>query len=154
MNSIQHSNASTKALDRLLELTVLLNDDMTDALRREGLTVARTHLLWALHQRGPCTQRALAGELNVTPRNITGLVDGLAKTGHITREPHPTDRRSTLVTLTRTGASVMEGMARGHLSLATRLFGELSPAELEAFAGTTAHVSARLRDALATEHER
>jgi DNA-binding MarR family transcriptional regulator len=36
----------------------------------------------------------------VTPRAVTGLVDALVADGLVTREPHPTDRRATLVTLT------------------------------------------------------
>src|SRR2546430_15486 len=91
------------ALDRVLELTVLLGRDMTDSLAREGLTESRAHLLWQLQQRGPCTQRTLAADLHVTPRAITALVDGLAATGFVTRELHPSDRRATLVTFTERG---------------------------------------------------
>jgi hypothetical protein len=83
------------ALDRVLELTVLLGRDMADSLAREGLTDSRAHLLWQLQQRGPCTQRTLAADLHVTPRAITALVDGLVATGFVTREPHPSDRRDT-----------------------------------------------------------
>ncbi len=40
------------------------------------------------------TQRALADALQVTPRNVTGLVDALADSGFVERAPHPTDRRA------------------------------------------------------------
>ena len=99
------------ALGQVLELAILLNDDMTRALARDGLTVARTHLLWELHQRGPSTQRVLADALGVSPRNITGLVDGLVATGFVTREPHPADRRRTELVLTDSG----RGEVVGHL---------------------------------------
>ncbi|HEX6577304.1 MAG TPA: hypothetical protein VF082_02975, partial [Jiangellaceae bacterium] len=48
------------ALDRVLELVVLLNDDMTSSLARDGLTPSRAHVLWELRRRGPSTQRVLA----------------------------------------------------------------------------------------------
>ena len=71
--------------------------------REEGLTSARVHLLWVLGTTGPSTQQALAHALEVTPRNVTGLVDGLVASGHVTREPHEGDRRRTQVTVTASG---------------------------------------------------
>ncbi len=139
----------TEALDRVLELTVLLNEDMTKGLAEYGLTPARTHLLWRLHNDGPATQRALADALKVTPRNVTGLVDGLVTTGYVTREPHPSDRRATHVSLTRRGVSAMEEMERAHRELAELLFGELSARQLRAFAGGLEHVLSRLREGIA-----
>ena len=140
--------SSTAALDQLLELVVLLNDDMTQSLAHEGLTVPRAHLVWLLHQRGPVTQRALADALRVSPRNVTGLVDGLVATGLVTREPHPTDRRATLVSLTDRGASTLAEMDRGHRELATLLFGDMADRQFASFVDGLSHVLRRLRDEL------
>ena len=139
----------TEVLDQVLELAVLLNEDMTKGLAEYGLTPARTHLLWRLHHDGPATQRVLAESLKVTPRNVTGLVDGLVATGHVTREPHPTDRRATHVSLTARGASAMEEMDRAHREFAELLFGELSARQLRGFAGGLEHVLSRLREGIA-----
>jgi DNA-binding MarR family transcriptional regulator len=142
------------ALDRLLELTVLLGADMERDLAARGLTTARTHLLWEAHRRGPCTQRTLAGALGVSPRNVTGLVDGLVATGFVTREPHPTDRRATLVTLTEHGAQVAADLVEGREELAALLFTGIPD---EVFTGLVEGldiVLARLRDALAVSEER
>ena len=138
----------TTALDRLLELVVLLNEDMTASLARDGLSVPRAHLLWLVHHAGPTTQRALADALKVSPRNVTGLVDGLAGTGFVTREPHPTDRRAFRVSLTEQGSSVLAEMDREHRALAELLLGELSAPELEAFAAGLDHVVCRLHEAV------
>jgi DNA-binding MarR family transcriptional regulator len=143
----------TEALDRLLELVVLLNDDATESLAQEGLTISRAKVVWLLHHRGPTTQRALAEALEVTPRNVTGLVDGLVATGFVTREPHPTDRRATLVSLTDRGAVTLAEMDRSHKELAGLLFGEMSGEEFDAFAGGLAHVLTRLLDALTDARE-
>src|ERR671912_452474 len=93
-------------LGQVLDVAVLVNQDMNGSLGEYGLTPARAHLLWELFHRGPCTQRVLADALDVTPRNVTGLVDALEATGYVTREPHPGDRRATLVTLTDHGTDV------------------------------------------------
>lgn len=121
------------ALDRVLELTVLFNADMQSRFEREGLTAARVHLLWILQQQGPSTQRVLAEALGVTARNVTGLVDALDETGFVTRQPHPTDRRATLVTFTDRGAATMSAMAHEHQELAKALFGGMSPRQFSAF---------------------
>ena len=98
------------ALGQVLELALLVNDDMNRSLGRDGLTPSRAHLLWELHGRGPSTQSVLAEALGVSPRNVTGLVDGLVATGFVTREPHPTDRRATLVSFTDRGARTAAGV--------------------------------------------
>jgi DNA-binding MarR family transcriptional regulator len=121
----------TGALDRLLELTVLIDADMTRSLAAKGLTPARTHLLWELGRRGPSTQRVLADALDVSARNVTGLVDALEATGFVVRRPHPEDRRATLVTLTERGGAVFDEMARGHEEFARLLFAEMPADELD-----------------------
>jgi DNA-binding MarR family transcriptional regulator len=135
-----------EALDQVLELTVLLNEDMTQSLARDGLTAPRAHLLWELHQRGPTTQRALADALRVSARNVTGLVDALVDTGFVTREPHPTDRRAILVSFTEHGAAVAGNMEKGHRELARQLFAGLPPGRFDGFAGGLTEVLGRLRE--------
>lgn len=138
----------TAALNQVLELVVLVNDDMTRGLAGYGLTLARAHLVWVLHHEGPLTQRALADSLEVSPRNITGLVDGLVATGYVTREPHPTDRRATLVSLTEYGASALAEMDERHQELAQLLFADMSARQFGAFVDGLDHVLSRLREGL------
>ena len=142
------------ALDAVLELTVLLGHDMTTSLARDGLTTSRAHLLWVLRETGPTTQRALAEALGVSARNVTGLVDALVETGFVTREPHPTDRRATLVTFTARGARVTAEMADGQHELADLLVGGLRPQELDALTRSLASVLDRLKARLQEETAR
>lgn len=140
-------------LDQVLEVAVLVNQDMNHSLGDLGLTPARTHLLWELFHRGPSTQRVLADALGVTPRNVTGLVDGMEETGYVTRQPHPTDRRATLVTLTDHGTEVATQMQKGQEHFARLLFSDLSDPELDALHHGLAHVLGRLREVVAKEHQ-
>ena len=133
-------------LDQVLEVAVLVNRDMDHSLGEYGLTPARTHLLWELFRRGPCTQRVLADALDVTARNVTGLVDGLEDTGYVTRRPHPQDRRATLVTLTDHGAEVMAQMQKGQEQFAHVLFADLPDRQLAGLDRGLAHVLDRLRE--------
>lgn len=135
-----------RALDRILELTVLLGDDMARDLARRGLTGSRAHLVWELHRLGPSTQQTLAEALGLTPRAITGLVDALSEGGFVTREPHPRDRRATLVTFTKHGERVAKALERDHIELAGRLFGDMSATTFRGFTRGLDAVLARLRE--------
>ncbi|HEV2257371.1 MAG TPA: MarR family transcriptional regulator [Streptosporangiaceae bacterium] len=137
------------ALDQVLLLTVLLGRDMTESLARMGLTEARAHLVWELQARGPCTQRALASALHVTPRAITALVDSLVETGFVTREPCPADRRAILVTFTELGRTTGQALADGHRELARHLFAGMPAEAFDGFEGSLSHVVDRLRTLLA-----
>lgn len=135
----------TAALDRVLELAVLINADMSRDLAERGLTESRAHLLWVLLQRGPSTQRELAEALRVSARNVTGLVDALVSTGFVTREPHPTDRRATLVQFTEHGAQVAQGLADGQQEFARLLFEGMPKAKYDCFTQGLDLVLDRLR---------
>ncbi|GIH04711.1 hypothetical protein Rhe02_27780 [Rhizocola hellebori] len=135
------------ALDRVLELVVLLNDDMTKSLASLGLTGSRAHLLWVLRERGPLTQRSLAQALGVSARNITGLVDALVATGFVSREPHPTDRRATLVSFTKQGEATARDLQRDQEEFAELLFAGMPREQFDAFVGGLGEVLARLAKA-------
>jgi DNA-binding MarR family transcriptional regulator len=141
------------ALERLFDLAVVLGDLMQRRLEELGLTPARAEVLWLLNRAGPLTQRELSQTLKCTPRNVTGLVDALEAAGFVTREPHPTDRRATLVTLTQHGQVVASGWSAEHRQGAGQLFGDTSGADLATFVATLDKVLARLRDqTTATAH--
>jgi DNA-binding MarR family transcriptional regulator len=144
----ERDDRHSTVLDKLLELTVVLNADMKQFFAREGLTLSRTHLLWHVYKHGPLTQRALAEALAVSARNITGLVDAMVETGFVTRELHPADRRATLVTLTDRGAAAARALEHGQGELARHLFGDLSEEELEQFSRGLDHVLSRLQAAI------
>lgn len=146
---MEGGDARRQALERVLELTVLLGEDMQRGLAAHGLTTARAHLLWELAERGPSTQQALAAALGVSPRNVTGLVDGLESTAHVRRRPHPGDRRATLVTLTEHGARVAGALREGRDQLAELLFADLPEATSTGLLVGLDAVLERLRRALA-----
>lgn len=140
---------AASALDRVLLLAQLVQADLGRFEREEGLSTPRVHLLWVLGEAGPSTQQSVARALAVTPRNVTGLVDGLVASGHVTREAHPRDRRATLVTPTALGTRTIEGLTSSHVDLAQRLFGDVPADRLAVFGEVldeTTQRSARLME--------
>ena len=119
-------------LDRLLQIADLFQKDMARAFDGTGLTTSRVHLLWVLQHAGPSTQQALAKLCAVSPRNITGLVDGLERSGHVRRTPHPTDRRAVLVELTPSAVTTMTRMQQEHVDLNETLTSAIAPEDRQA----------------------
>ena len=56
-------------------------------------------MLWEIAQRPAAHQKELADAVGVTPRTMTGLIDGLRATGFVVRTPDPEDRRAQRVEL-------------------------------------------------------
>ncbi|WP_280385905.1 MarR family winged helix-turn-helix transcriptional regulator [Nocardia wallacei] len=139
------ADPASTAADRLFQLTELLGAMMERGMADRGLTQARARLLWALHHHGPMTQRTLADLLAVTPRNITGLVDGLTDDGYVTRRPHPTDRRALLVSLTGHGHTFTTTLRDERDTMAAALFGDTPPADLRTFLTVIDTAITRLR---------
>lgn len=119
-------------LDRLLQIGDLFQRDMARAFEGTGLTTARVHLLWMLQHAGPSTQQTLARLCEVSPRNITGLVDALEASGHVRRTPHPSDRRAVLVELTASASATMAQMQKEHTELNATLLAAVAPEDRDA----------------------
>ena len=141
-------------LDRLLEIGELFQKDMARAFEGTALTSARTRVLWELQHTGPSTQHVLAERLDVSPRNITGLVDALEAGGYVTRSPHPSDRRATIVSLTASAQRMMREMQRDHAELTDDLLGAVEPADRAALERGVDAIAARLRELVAAEEAR
>ena len=50
--------------------------------------------------------------LKCTPRNVTGLVDALARAGFVERTAQPSDRRAVVVRLSASGQSLNRRLGR------------------------------------------
>ena len=131
-------------LDRLLRISLLVQQDLAGAFDGTPLTTSRVHCLWELSRSGPTTQATLASALDVTPRTVTSLVDALESSGYAERRAHPTDRRAVLVALTDLGRTTMTTMARERQQLATDLVGDLDPGRLEELAADLSRIAERL----------
>lgn len=133
------------ALDRIILLTVLLNEDMNQGLARDGLTPSRTSLLWTLQELGPSAQRDIAAAMKIAPRTVTGLVDGLVATGFVRRSPHPDDRRATLVSFTEKGTAAVGKLQADQREFGRQLFASMPASRFDGLV-------AGLDDVLATLH--
>lgn len=77
-------------------------------LKPHGITFARYEVLMLLwfSSRGSLPMRVIGSRLQVHPTSVTNAVDRLEEAGLVRREPHPTDRRATLVAITDAGREI------------------------------------------------
>ena len=113
----------------------------------EGLSPQRLRLLYVLRQRGTMPMRELGAQLGVTGRAVTQLVDALETDGFVERQPHPSDRRVSLIALTTSGKRAAAQEHRQHRRAVAELFDRLSAVDQRALL----RIIDSLNAALATE---
>ncbi|MGL4257506.1 MAG: MarR family winged helix-turn-helix transcriptional regulator [Microbacterium sp.] len=84
--------------------SVIEMSDLFEKRLQSHLTVNPTDLEAMEHllSSGPLGPSELARRLHISTASTTTMVDRLVALGHVTREPHPTDRRGVLVVPTDT----------------------------------------------------
>ena len=102
----------------LLRLILRISQDF-DLLMGDELTVNRTDLsaMRYLILEGPMSPTQLARKLRLSTAAATAVADRLIKLGHVTRAPHPTDRRGIVI------APVEESVAKAMQTLQPMLTG-------------------------------
>lgn len=95
-------------------------NDLSEASRRymrlNETDMRALHFLIVSENRGvPATPGAIAQHLKISTASTTKLLDRLAAGGHITRSPHPSDRRALVISITpETHSAAMETVGRQH----------------------------------------
>jgi DNA-binding MarR family transcriptional regulator len=82
------------------------------AMRRRLELPAGVRVLSVLDEQGPLTVTALAAAYSCSQPTMTGLVNQLLEQGWAAKEPHPTDTRAALVTMTPAGAAELARVRR------------------------------------------
>lgn len=72
------------------------------------LTVRERLIIQRLGMEGDKAIAALGQTLGITASSMTSMVDRLEQKGHLRRVIHPTDRRTTLLSLTKKGQAAFE----------------------------------------------
>ena len=135
------ADASSVALRnwlRLLACSTLVERDVRRRLREEfDTTLPRFDLLAQLdlarRERVPgLTMSELSRRLMVTNGNLTALVERLVQERLVSRAVSPTDKRMSIIRLTRAGQRTLDQMTPAHRDWVAGMFAELSPGDSEA----------------------
>lgn len=140
------NHAAVKTWLRLLSCTTQIETEIRRRLRLHfDMTLPRFDYLAQLHrfhQEQPQGLRmsALSRYLMVTGGNVTSLTDELEKSGHVTRQVDPEDRRSTRIALTARGKRAFERVAQEHERWVIELLAGLEAAEGEQLHALLGHL--------------
>jgi DNA-binding MarR family transcriptional regulator len=97
-----------------------------------GITPAQSRLLRTLaHFASPPRMADLAERLEVVPRAVTTLVDGLEASGTVRRVPDPTNRRVIRIELTDDGRKALRALRGARRSAAEEILAPLSDEQRE-----------------------
>ncbi|UZX01745.1 MarR family transcriptional regulator [Arthrobacter sp. CDRTa11] len=100
--------APMAAITAIMRTQQILMARIEACLKPFGLTFARYELLALLSftRTGALPMNKASALLQVHPTSVTNAVDRLQSVGLVTRSPHPTDGRTTLIELTAQGRTL------------------------------------------------
>ena len=106
--------AAMMAVTSVMRAQQILLNRLNLALEEFGLTFARYEALMLLYlsRAGSLPLGKMGDRLQVHPASVTNLINGLERDGLVTRTPHPSDRRTTLATVTPGGREVADAATR------------------------------------------
>jgi DNA-binding MarR family transcriptional regulator len=93
------------AVTNVMRVQQILQSAVDAALRPHGLTFARYEALVLLlfSRQGSLPMKVMGQRLQLHPTSVTNIVDRLEADQLVERNTHPTDRRTTLVSITEAG---------------------------------------------------
>ncbi len=118
---------------RLLACANLIGNQVRTRLRTEfDATLPRFDVLAELDaSRRPLTMGELSNRLMVTTGNVTGLIDAMEDDRLVRRVPHPSDRRSIWIDMTKEGRALFNRMAPAHQMWIDDILQQMTRAELD-----------------------
>ena len=125
------------AVTSIMRVQQILLARLNDELKPFDLTFPRYEALMLLFysRRGALPLGKMGDRLQVHRTSVTNIIDGLEKSGFVTREPHERDRRTTLAAITeegrKTAAAATEVLNGVHFGT-----DPLQPPELDAITKT------------------
>lgn len=92
-----------------------------------GLTSPQCQLLLEINRRRDATQGELALALGVDASTLSRVSEGLIQHELLARTPHPSDRRKSILTLTKSGKALAQGIDQGLVRFTQALLERIPP---------------------------
>ncbi|WP_335935520.1 MarR family winged helix-turn-helix transcriptional regulator [Streptomyces sp. PTD5-9] len=130
------SDADGMLAEQLLRVTRRLQRIQSRQLEPIGITPAQFRLLRTVaHYDGPPRMADLAQRLDVVPRAVTSLVDGLEASGRVRRAPDPDNRRVVRIEITEEGLATLRSLRDARRAAAEEILAPLDADQREVFGG-------------------
>ncbi|MFD6418381.1 MarR family winged helix-turn-helix transcriptional regulator [Streptomyces sp. NPDC060194] len=133
---MDHPDSDGLLAEQLLRLTRRLHRAQKRRLEPLGITPAQSRLLRAVAQYDtPPRMADVAARLEVVPRAVTTLVDGLEAAERIRRVPDPANRRVIRLELTDGGRDTLRALRDARRGAAEEILAPLDAAQREVLGG-------------------
>jgi MarR family transcriptional regulator, organic hydroperoxide resistance regulator len=109
-----------------------MRQNTLDAWMGINLTVPQVKSLFFISNEGVTNFTKLAAALNVTPANVTGIIDRLVEHGLVSRQENPENRRSQILRVTVKGETTIANLRERRVSRTTEILSRLTVPELNA----------------------
>lgn len=130
------SDADGVLAEQLLRVTRRLQRIQSRQLEPIGITPAQFRLLRIVaHYDGPPRMADLARRLDVVPRAVTSLVDGLEASGRVRRAPDPDNRRVVRIEITEEGLATLRSLRDARRAAAEEILAPLTADQREVLGG-------------------
>jgi MarR family transcriptional regulator, organic hydroperoxide resistance regulator len=106
----------------------------SDAWIELDITIPQLKSLFFIRNQETTNLSKLAAALNVTPTNVTGIVDRLVKKGLVTRTESDQDRRILLLRATSEGEELVSKLRETRRGYMSEILGHMNADELAALA--------------------
>lgn len=134
----------TEALSRVVRFAVLPRFGERVAERAGTHLDRAAYVLLARLADEPCRVGELADHLWLDVSTVSRQVQALEERGLARREPHPTDRRGSIVLIAPEGRAVIDDHRRARRELFAELLGDVSPAEVQQAASVLDRLAERI----------
>src|SRR5919198_1780294 len=105
---VHESEGNERSLASRLRLAVVrLNRRLRAQRTSSSVTLTQLSALFCLYKCGPLTPGELAAKEVVQPPSMTRVIAALEEQGYVSRRPHPSDGRQSIVALTESGLGLV-----------------------------------------------
>src|SRR5262245_2494020 len=127
---VQEQDGNERSLASRLRLAVVrLNRRLRAQRTSASVTLTQYSALSTLKKCGPMTPGELAAKEVVQPPSMTRVIAALEEAGYVSRRPHPTDGRQSIVELTEEGLGLLLADISAREAWLDKRLAELTDAE-------------------------
>jgi MarR family transcriptional regulator, organic hydroperoxide resistance regulator len=124
----------TNLIEQIIEHYRMVNRVFTqydpDSWMGISLSIAQVKSLFFIANEEEVNFRKLASAMNVTPSNVTGVVDRLVEKGLVTRTENPADRRMLMIKLTDKGQTLITSLRESRTNQISSVLNRMTSEDL------------------------
>ncbi len=146
-----------RALRAFIRCSTLFRKDSERYFAGFGISGAQWGALRTLHRAegeriSGLRLRELGDRMLVRPPSMTGVIDRLERSGYVSKQSSPSDRRAKQVSLTRQGRDLVRHVLRQNPDRIRSILGDLSASDARTLLRLIEHMAERLESRAATPH--